>query len=120
MTLKAIPILRIFDETKANEFYQGFLGMNLDWEHRFEPEAPIYMQVSRDDLILHLNEHHGDCSPGAKVFVQTAELDNLYQEIIERPYKYNRPAISTAPWGDRFFEVIDPFSNKILFNEQLG
>lgn len=120
MTLKAIPILRIFDETKAKEFYQGFLGMNLDWEHRFEPETPIYMQVSRNDLILHLSEHHGDCSPGAKVFVQTVELDSLYQEITERPYKYNRPAISTAPWGDRFFEVIDPFSNKILFNEQSG
>ncbi len=31
-----IPILRIFDEAKAEEFYLDFLGFKLDWEHRFE------------------------------------------------------------------------------------
>ena len=30
----AIPILRIFDEAKAREFYVGFLGFKIDWEHR--------------------------------------------------------------------------------------
>ena len=115
--MKAIPILRIFDEKKAKEFYLEFLGMTLDWEHRFEAEAPIYLQVSRSQLIFHLSEHSGDCTPGSKVFVQTHDLDELYEDITSRPYRYNRPSISTAPWGDRIFEVIDPFSNKILFNE---
>lgn len=32
-----IPILRIFDEAKAREFYVGFLGFTVDWKHRFEP-----------------------------------------------------------------------------------
>ena len=118
MRLKAIPIIRIFDEAKAREFYLGFLGMNLDWEHRFEPDSPIYMQVSRDDLILHLSEHHGDCSPGSKVFVVTPDLEALYEDISSKSYKFSRAGISTAPWGDRYFEVTDPFSNKILFNEQ--
>ena len=56
----AIPILRIFDEAKAREFYVDFLGFTIDWEHRFEPGLPLYMQVSKDDCILHLSEHHGD------------------------------------------------------------
>ena len=30
-----IPIIRIFAVDKAMEFYQGFLGFALDWEHRF-------------------------------------------------------------------------------------
>lgn len=30
------PILRIFDERKAKEFYLDYLGVRLDWEHRFE------------------------------------------------------------------------------------
>lgn len=30
-----IPILRIFDEAKAKEFYVAFLGFSVDWEHRF-------------------------------------------------------------------------------------
>jgi len=70
----ATPILRIFDESKAKEFYVGFLGFTIDWEHRFESNLPLYMQVSRDDCLLHLSEHHGDCCPGAAVRIQTDQL----------------------------------------------
>ena len=118
MEFQTIPIIRIFDEEKAKEFYLGFLGMKLDWEHRFEPGFPIYMQVSRDNMVFHLSEHSGDCTPGSKVFVNTNELNNLHKEVISKGYKYNKPEITTAPWGARVFEVTDPFSNKVLFNEQ--
>jgi uncharacterized glyoxalase superfamily protein PhnB len=117
MHFQTIPILRIFDEAKAKEFYLGFLGMSLDWEHRFEPETPLYLQVSKGNLLLHLSEHSGDCSPGAKVFINVTEFDELFSEISQRKYKYNRPSVEVAPWGDRTFTLIDPFSNKILFNE---
>jgi uncharacterized glyoxalase superfamily protein PhnB len=117
MEFQTIPIIRIFDENRAKEFYLGFLGMNLDWEHRFEPDAPIYMQVSKENLLLHLSEHSGDCTPGSKVFVNVSDLDELYREVTSKPYKYNRPSIEDAPWGDRCFTVTDPFSNKVLFNE---
>ena len=118
MQVQAIPIIRIFDEAKAKEFYLDFLGMSLDWEHRFEPGFPIYMQVSRDGLVFHLSEHSGDCTPGSKTFVNTDELEALHCEISSRGYRYSRPEITTAPWGDRVFEVVDPFSNRILFNER--
>lgn len=117
MTFQAIPLLRIFDEQKAREFYLGFLGMRVDWEHRFEDGAPLYLQVSRDELVLHLSEHSGDCTPGAKVFVNTTVLDPLYLELAAKRYRYNRPAITVAPWGSRILEVVDPFANKLLFNE---
>lgn len=58
-----IPILRIFDVAKADEFYQGFLGFWVDWDHRFDANAPLYRQVSRGSLVLHRSEHHGDGSP---------------------------------------------------------
>jgi Glyoxalase superfamily protein len=64
------PIFRIFDEGKAREFYVGFLGFSVDWEHRVEPNTPLYMQVSRGTCLLHLSEHHGDCCPGAAARVQ--------------------------------------------------
>ena len=117
MDYQAIPIIRIFDEEKAKEFYLKFLGMNLDWEHRFEPGYPIYMQVSKGSLVFHLSEHSGDCTPGSKTFVNVANLDTLFQEITSRPYKYCSPSIELAPWGSRCFTVIDPFSKKVLFNE---
>lgn len=120
MKFQAIPILRIFDELKAKEFYLDFLGMALDWDHRFEKDSPIYMQVSRGNLVFHLSEHSGDCTPGSKVFVNVSDLDSLYNDIRSREYKYNKPLIEQAPWGNRTFTVIDPFSNKVLFNEQSG
>ena len=57
------PILRIFDEAKAKEFYIDFLGFKIDWEHRIEPEMPFYMQVSKDNCLIHFPEHVGDCRP---------------------------------------------------------
>jgi len=118
MNFQSIPIIRIFDECKAKEFYVEFLGMGIDWEHRFAADYPIYIQVSKENFVLHLSEHSGDCTPGSKVFVNVSELETLFQEISSRPYKYSRPSIEKAPWGDNCFTVIDPFSNKILFNQQ--
>lgn len=79
---RTTPILRIFDEAKAKEFYVGFLGFTVDWEHRFEAGLPLYMQVSKDDCIIHLSEHHGDCSPGAVIRIETNELDGFQKELI--------------------------------------
>lgn len=58
-----IPVLRMFDVGKAREFYLGFLGFAVDWEHRFEYGMPLYMQISREGCALHLSEHHGDACP---------------------------------------------------------
>ena len=64
-----MPVLRIFDITKADEFYQGFLGFSVDWDHRFGANAPLYRQISRGNLILHLREHHADGNLGARIRV---------------------------------------------------
>jgi catechol 2,3-dioxygenase-like lactoylglutathione lyase family enzyme len=45
--LQTVPILRIFDVAKAREFYLDYLGFRSDWEHRFEPGLPLYMQNYR-------------------------------------------------------------------------
>ncbi len=118
MDFQAIPVIRIFDEAKAKDFYLGFLGMTLDWEHRFGPEFPLYMQVSMEGLVLHLSEHSGDGSPGTKLLVNMDALDVLFAQVSATEYRYSRPSIETAPWGNRMFEVTDPFSNRILFNER--
>ncbi|RMT27270.1 hypothetical protein ALP51_00680 [Pseudomonas savastanoi] len=53
----AIPILRMFDERKAREFYLDFLGFSVEFEHRFEADLPLYLGISRNGLHLHLSEH---------------------------------------------------------------
>jgi len=118
--LETIPILRIFSVEKAKEFYVSFMGFHIDWEHRFDESAPLYMQVSRGDLSLHLSEHHGDGSPGSTVFVRMRGLEAFHREITSKGYRYLRPGIERAPWNANVMEVIDPFGNRIRFNEDLA
>lgn len=117
--LQTIPILRIFDVGKAREFYVGFLGFTVDWEHRFEDTAPVYMQISRGRLVLHLSEHHGDACPGSTVFVRLTGLDEYHREITAKGYRYMRPGVEIAPWNAKLMEVTDPFGNRLRFNEDL-
>jgi uncharacterized glyoxalase superfamily protein PhnB len=117
---KTTPILRIFDETKAKEFYVEFLGFNVNWEHRFEPGLPLYMQVSKDGCVLHLSEHHGDCSPGAAMRIETSDLDAFHAELASKRYKYARPRIEEMPWGTRDMSVKDPFGNRLTFTTAMS
>ena len=110
-----IPILRIFDEAKAREFYVDFLGFTVDWEHRFEPALPLYLQVSRDGCVLHLSEHHGDACPGAALRIACDDIDAFHAELTARQYGYARPGIEDAPWGTRELTVRDPFGNRLSF-----
>ncbi len=116
---QTIPILRVFDLAKAREFYLGFLGFRVDWEHRLDPSAPVYLQVSRDNCVLHLTEHHGDCCPGSTVFLRVSGLDGFHQEISSKSYSYARPGIEVAPWNAKVMEVTDPFGNRLRFNEYI-
>lgn len=114
---KTIPVLRMFSIEKAREFYVGYLGFQVDWEHRFEPELPLYMQVSRGELLLHLTEHYGDCTPGAKVFVEMTGVAEFHAELAAKNYNYLRPALERMPWGATSVTITDPFMNRISFNE---
>ncbi|MGI9232771.1 MAG: glyoxalase superfamily protein [Woeseiaceae bacterium] len=109
------PVFRIFDETKAKEFYVGFLGFSVDWEHRFEEGLPLYFAVSRDDVKIHLTEHHGDCCPGAAVRIETDNLQALHGELGEKNYGFARPGIEDMPWGSKEMSIMDPFGNRLTF-----
>lgn len=114
-----IPVMRIFDVVRAKDFYSGFLGFQVDWEHRFDDKSPTYLQVSLGSLILHLTEHHGDCCPGSTVFVKIRGIDHFHANITSRGYGYMRPTIEQTAFGTRCVEVTDPFGNRIRFNEEL-
>ena len=65
------PILRIFDEAKAKEFYVDFLGFTVDFEHRYGDDFPLYLQITKDLCILHLSEHYGDACAGSNLRIDT-------------------------------------------------
>ena len=96
---QAIPILRIFSVEKAKEFYLGFLGFTWDWEHRFGDNFPLYAQVSRSDIVLHLSEHHGDACPGSATMIMLQGIDAYHREVTAKDYRYYKPGIDDEPWG---------------------
>lgn len=116
---RAIPILRMFDVAKAREFYLGYLGFGVDFEHRFHENAPLFMGISREGLTIFLSEHHGDGTPGTHVIIETSGLDDLHRELKAKRYRYMNPGIQTQEWGTREMTVVDPFNNRIVFSERI-
>ena len=49
------PILRSFDEDKAKKFYVDFLEFEIEFEHRFEKDLPLYLGLKKDEF--ELQEH---------------------------------------------------------------
>ena len=117
---KTTPILRIFDEAKAKEFYVDYLGFKVDWEHRFEPGLPLYMQISKDGCVLHLSEHHGDSTPGAAMRIETKDLEGFHKQLAAKGYRYARPEIQDMSWGTKDMSLRDPFGNKLIFTDAVS
>lgn len=112
----AIPLIRIFSEEKAREFYVDFLGFSIEWEHRFEDDLPLYAQIRRDDLVIHLTGHHGDATPGSTLFIPMTGIETLHAELNARRYAHARPGIKHEGWGN-VMEIADPFGNRLRFCE---
>jgi hypothetical protein len=114
---RTIPILRIFDVEKAREFYLGYLGFHVDFEHRFNNDAPLFMGISRGGVSIYLSEHYGDGTPGTHVVARISGIDALHRELLAKNYKYFKPSIQRREWGTREMVVYDPFNNHIVFSE---
>ena len=78
------------------------------------------MQVYRDDCVLHLSEHHGDCSPGSAMRIQISDIDAYHQELNAKEYKYAGPGINDTPWGSRDMSIADPFANRLTFTNAIS
>ncbi len=75
------------------------------------------MQVSLGPLVLHLSEHHGDASPGSTVFVRVEGLVAYHAQLLAKNYPYLRPGIERDSDGSLCVQVVDPFGNRLRFDE---
>jgi uncharacterized glyoxalase superfamily protein PhnB len=116
---RVTPILRIFDVEKALEFYEGFLGFELRWEHRYGDNFPLYMEVARGECVLHLSEHHGDAIPGSALRIRVADIAAFHTELMAKEYRFAKPGLQEQSWGTREVSVIDPFGNRLHFYEEM-
>ncbi|WP_176562266.1 glyoxalase superfamily protein [Mycolicibacterium palauense] len=110
-----VPVFRSLDETRAREFYVDYLHFSIEWEHRFDRAAPLYLRLRRDRFVLDLSEHHGDGTPGSTVWVPVGDVAALQEELRATGYPRMNPGIDADSPGGPTMDVIDPFSNTIRF-----
>jgi hypothetical protein len=79
INFKGIPTFRILDYQRAKAFYVHFLKFSTDWEHRFDENDPVYMQISRNNLVLHLSENER-FKTGSIIFVETSGIHDFHKE----------------------------------------
>ena len=116
--LTGVPTLRIDDVPTTKQFYGEFLGFQVDWEHYYEEGAPVYMQMSREGLVLHMSQNERFVQ-GVVVFVETRGLDELHGELTGRNTHWEIPVVSVTPWNTKQMEIQDPFGNLLRFNESV-
>lgn len=115
-----VPVLRMFDVERTREFYLGFLGFSVVFEHRFEPELPLYLRVERDDTRLDLSEHHGDGTPGSVVWIPVDDVRAYQRELLATGYPRMRPGVDGDAPGGPTMEVVDPAQNVLRFAQRSG
>ena len=96
----AIPVLRMFDEAKAKAFYLDYLGFEVDWECRFTPTAPLYMQIRLGGALIHLNGHADEEAPPSQVNIPVLGLQNYCDYLIAKGAEYPKPSV-LDPQGNR-------------------
>ena len=90
------PILRSFDEDKVKEFYVDFLEFEIEFEHRFEKDLPLYIGFKKGKFELHLSEHYGDSTPGGSVRIEIENLESFQKKLLQKNYKYSRPSMACS------------------------
>lgn len=71
----------------------------MEWEHQFEPNTPYYIGIKRNDIQLHLSEHHGNSVPGVRIFIVCNDIEKYFAELQNKPHKYYRPGIEETFYG---------------------
>ncbi len=106
------PILRMFDVDKARDFYIGYLGFQVNWEHRFGDNFPLYLEIARGGCVIHLSEHHGDCTPVSALRIAVSDAASFHAELAAKTYRYFKPGFDPA---ENEVCLTDPFGNRLIF-----
>ena len=110
----------MLDEAEGRAFYVDYLGFEVDWECRFNPDAPVFMQVRLGDAHIHLDGHATDDSPKSQVNIPVLGLRNYCDLLIAKGARYPKPCIEDVRYVGRptDMNVEDPFGNLMIFSSQ--
>ncbi len=110
-----VPVLTIASAAEARKFYLDFLDFTVNWGWPENGQRPLYAQISRSEVTLHLDEHRPDKGT-TELFIRCAGIDALRQTLSRKPHGYALHFLVTAD-DRRELQITDPFGNVLRFSE---
>ncbi len=111
MAEQLVPIFKANDAAATAKWYAR-LGFELESEHRFAPNMPLYAFLKRGDVCLHLSEHKGDATPNSLAY--------LYVDDIDANGKEFDMEVKDQPWGTREVWLEDPDGNRLRIGQRVA
>ncbi len=112
---RAYPVFRIDDYEEAKNYYVGFLGFNINLEVRFQEDFPVFMVISRGDVVLNLSEHRGDTPGPGAARIEVESVHTLFDELKPKRSEMSDDLLVDQSWGWTELFLTDPFGNKLTF-----
>jgi catechol 2,3-dioxygenase-like lactoylglutathione lyase family enzyme len=103
------PILHVADARASSEWYAQ-LGFEVESEHAFGPDWPLYVRLRRGPAQLHLSEHRLDGGPVTHVYLYVEDVDSIIP---------GGPTAEDCPWGMREARLTDPDRNEVRVGSPL-
>ncbi len=117
MPQTVIPQLRITHAEQSLHFYVECLGFKIDWQHRFGPGYPLFVQLTRQGQTIFLTEHAGDCQVGGAVYFIVSDAAHTLLEFQQQGV-HPTNSLSNTPWGTVEFLLTDPDGNRLRFSSE--
>lgn len=114
MLTALIPKLPMRDPAATRAYFVDQIGFTVAGDY------PNYLIVERDGLELHFFLH-ADLDPhtnDGQVYIRTTAIDDLFRSLVDCGVAIHpNGALSTKPWGQREFALLDPDHNLLTFGE---
>jgi catechol 2,3-dioxygenase-like lactoylglutathione lyase family enzyme len=107
---RVTPILRVDDARAVAQWYAQ-LGFEVEWEHRFEPDLPLFVSIRAGEVRLFLSEHAGDARPDTLVYLHVDDVDAAAAAL--------GAEAKDMPWGMREVAVTDPAGNRLRLGREI-
>ncbi len=108
------PKLPMRNKADTRAYYVDQLGFTAAGEYEH------YLIVERDGLQIHFFEHK-KLDPKenyGQVYIRTNDIDALYRSLMDRGVAIHpNGALSSKPWGQREFALLDPDHNLLTFGQ---
>jgi catechol 2,3-dioxygenase-like lactoylglutathione lyase family enzyme len=103
------PILHVADARASVDWYAQF-GFEVESEHAFGPDWPLYVRLRRGPAQLHLSEHRLDGGPVTHVYLYVEDVDSIIPP---------GAVAQDCPWGMREARLTDPDGNEVRVGSPL-